>query len=102
MKGVAVEGRQGRSSWDMKGTRSWAAEEDRLGESSWDMRVTKRLEAKEDRLGKSRLDMKGIKRWVAKVDSAPWTSLEESVQQRRKGLRLMSPSSRLRTVEYDY
>jgi len=51
MKGVAVEGRQGRSSWDM--------------------RVTKRLEAKEDRLGKSRLDMKGIKRWVAKVDSAP-------------------------------
>lgn len=81
MKGVAVEGRQGRSSWDM--------------------RVTKRLEAKEDRLGKSRLDMKGIKRWVAKVDSAPWTSLEESVQQ-RKGLRLMSPSSRLRTVEYDY
>lgn len=85
----------------MKGTRSWAAEEDRLGESSWDMRVTKRLEAKEDRLGKSRLDMKGIKRWVAKVDSAPWTSLEERVQQ-RKGLRLMSPSSRLRTVEYDY
>ena len=77
------------------------AVEDRLGESSWDMRVTKRLEAKEDRLGKSRLDMKGIKRWVAKVDSAPWTSLEESVQQ-RKGLRLMSPSSRLRTVEYDY
>ena len=85
----------------MKGTRSWAAEGDRLGESSWDMRVTKRLEAKEDRLGKSRLDMKGIKRWVAKVDSAPWTSLEERVQQ-RKGLRLMSPSSRLRTVEYDY
>ena len=75
--------------------------EGRLGESSWDMKVTKRLEAKEDRLGKSRLDMKGIKRWVAKVDSAPWTSLEESVQQ-RKGLRLMSPSSRLRTVEYDY
>ena len=79
-----MEGWRGRTSWGMKGTRSWGA--------------------KEARQGKSRLDMRGTRRWAAKVDSAQQTSLEES-ELLRKGLRLrlrlMSPNIRLGTAD-DY
>lgn len=42
--------------------------------------------------------MKAIRRWARQVDSAPWTSLVESVLL-RKALRLTSPSSAPRISE---
>jgi hypothetical protein len=102
MKGGAAEGRRGRSSWGLKGTRSWAAKEDRRGRTSWGLKGTRSAwAAKEDRQGKSRLDMRGTRRWAAKVDSAQQASLEESAQL-RKGLRLTSPSTRLGTTADAY